>query len=139
MGELTRQIFLKVLLSCLHYLANPLQDTRMNDAADTGNPYAAPRHASEGRVVVVHQGLSLLRGFGIVCVSGVAGMVLGALVGLLLGVFAPDYYREVFSTNANPIEMGLVLGTLQGGGIGFGVGCVVILAVAISIRRRTPT
>lgn len=108
----------------------------MSDPTSSANPYAAPQHAQEGQLVAIHQGMSLLRGFGIVCVSGVAGMVVGALFGLFIGTFFPDYYRAVFgNTQVSPLQVGVALGLTQGGGIGLAVGCVVMLGVAISIRR----
>jgi hypothetical protein len=58
------------------------------------------------------------------------------LLGGLIGTFAPDYYHAVFDDSTlNPVQVGTGLGLTQGLGTGLVVGCVVVVAVAISRRR----
>ena len=102
------------------------------------NPYEP-----SGTISHIPQGASgpavgMMRGFLIVLCSGAVGALLGLVFGSLLGSVAPDYYRAVFGNpNLNPIQVGVGLGLTQGLGTGIVVGCVVLLAVAIS-RRRQP-
>lgn len=102
------------------------------------NPYEP-----SGTAAYIPQGVSgpavgVMRGFLIVLCSGAVGALLGLILGGLLGSVAPDYYRAVFGNpNLNPLQVGAGLGLTQGLGTGIVVGCVVLLAVAIS-RRRQP-
>jgi hypothetical protein len=112
----------------------------MSEPEFSGNPYAASQHTADAQVVVTREGMSLLRGFGIVCLSGVAGLALGALFGFIIGTFFPDYYHAVFrSTRVDPVQVGIALGLTQGVGVGLAVGCAVVIGVAISSRRNRPS
>jgi hypothetical protein len=103
------------------------------------NPYAAPQAELQRPRMESVPGLSVRRGFVIVLATAGAGAILGALVGLFIGLVAPDYYYAVFSGSPgafSPIKVGMSLGLVQGLFTGLAVGCVIVLAVAISIRRR---
>ncbi len=105
----------------------------MNDI----NPYDAPRTISSVTDGSVRTPLGIGRGFAIALGSGVAGSLLGLLAGILIGTLAPDYYHAVFNNERlNTVQVGAGLGLTQGFGVGLAVGCVVVLAAAIS-RRRT--
>ena len=66
--------------------------------------------------------MSVVRGFTITIVSGLAFGVLGAGMGYLLGLVAPDYYRTVFriplDVSIDPAQAGLGLGVKQGVAVG---------------------
>jgi len=102
------------------------------------NPYEAsrlPSAPSSGQPV---ERLGLKRCFTIVLVSAGLGALGGLFVGMLLGLVVPDYYHAVFGNpRLNAVQVGAGLGFTQGLGAGIAVGCVVVLAVAIS-RRRQP-
>lgn len=78
--------------------------------------------------------MTILRGFTITILSGLAFAAFGALTGYLIGTFAPDYYQAVFEIpNDSRIDMrqtGLALGLTQGLATGLLVGLVIVLAVA---------
>jgi hypothetical protein len=104
----------------------------MNDI----NPYDAPRTISRAPGAPPPS-LGIARGFVIAVASGAAGSLLGLLAGIAIGTLAPDYYHAVFSNDRlNAVQVGAGLGLTQGFGVGLAVGCVVLLATAIS-RRRT--
>ena len=106
----------------------------MNQAS---NPYASPRQHP------VNRSLSVTKGFAIVIASIVAFGVAGAVLGYMVGVFAPGYYRSVVAggdaPGFSPTQVGFGLGLIQGCLCGAVVGCVVVLAVAWSqAKARKP-
>jgi hypothetical protein len=104
---------------------------------DTLNPYESSQVARPQAGFAYTTGIGIGRGFLIVVLSGMAGAFLGLLAGGVIGSLAPDYYRAVFNSDSlNPVQVGCGLGATQGFGVGLAVGCVVLLAVAISRRRR---
>ncbi len=84
--------------------------------------------------------MTVKHGFAIVIGGTVGFGVGGALLGLLLGVFAPGYYRTMFrhteGADFTPVELGVGLGLTQGVIVGAIIGAVVVLAVAISQAQR---
>jgi hypothetical protein len=104
---------------------------------DELNPYKSSQVARPQAGPAYTPGIGLGQGFLIVVLSGMVGAFLGLLAGGMLGSLAPDYYRAVFQSDSlNPLQVGCGLGATQGFGVGLAVGCVVLLAVAISRRRR---
>ena len=78
--------------------------------------------------------MTVVRGFVITIVSGLAFGLLGASMGFLLGKFAPDYYRTVFrippEVPIDPAQAGLGLGVTQGLAAGLIIGLVIVVSVA---------
>ena len=78
--------------------------------------------------------MSVVRGFVITIVSGLAFALFGGLAGGALGWAAPDYYRIVFDMRPearfNAVQLGLGLGVTQGFGAGLIVGLAIVLIVA---------
>ena len=66
-----------------------------------------------------------------VLICAVVGAVLGLLVGAGLGIWAPGYYRAVFrdgfSPDFHPLQVGVGLGLTQGLGTGIVVGLLVVI------------
>ena len=92
--------------------------------------------------------MTVLRGFLITILSGVAFGVVGALIGYGLGVAAPDYYRIVFRMHPESQydlpTFGLGVGLVQGAGVGIFVGVAIVLAVSwhdsrVPVRRPEET
>jgi hypothetical protein len=83
--------------------------------------------------------MTVQRGFLITITSGLAFAVGGALVGYLLGVLAPDYYRTVFGVPPeapyDPVQVGVGLGLTQGATAGLLVGVVIVVSVALYHSR----
>lgn len=81
--------------------------------------------------------MTLGTGFAIVVVSTILFSLSGGGLGFALGRFAPSYYRTVYPTGRvdDPVQLGIGLGTTQGAIAGVIVGCVIVMAVAISSRR----
>ena len=101
------------------------------------NPYAAPPPSP---LVSPAAGLTILRGFAIILVSGAAFALGGAVWGWLPAMARPGYYRGVFRGGDDPSfvpwQVGLGLGLTQGLIVGLIVGAVVVLAVAWYDSRR---
>lgn len=82
------------------------------------------------------------KAFGICLTGTVGGCALGALVGYLVGQFAPDYYRAVFGfkpeDNIDYAHLGVGLGITQGltGGVIVGLGIVAVLTWQGHRRRE---
>lgn len=78
--------------------------------------------------------MTVLRAFAIIIASGVFFSLAGGLLGLLLGMAVPGYYRAVFRHGNeplfNPVEVGAGLGATQGLPGGVIVGVLVVFAVA---------
>ncbi|MDX1944750.1 MAG: hypothetical protein SFU86_05025 [Pirellulaceae bacterium] len=101
------------------------------------NPYEASQVAQSPTFLSAAPGMSAGRGIAIVAATMGACAAFGALVGWCLGVFAPDYYHAVFDNpTLNTAQVGIGLGLTQGLGTGLVVGCVALLGMAISSRRR---
>lgn len=84
--------------------------------------------------------MTVLKGFLIIILSGIAFGFGGGLIGYALAIAVPSYYRTVFrSGNFDPREVGIGLGVTEGGVCGLGVGAVVVLAVAWYNSRRGPS
>jgi hypothetical protein len=83
--------------------------------------------------------MTVARGFAIILASAVGSAVGGGLLGLALALATPSYYRVVFciedDPSFNPVQVGLGLGITQGAVAGLVIGCVVVLAVALSGLR----
>ena len=84
--------------------------------------------------------MSVVRGIVIIVACALCFGLAGGLLGLTLGIGAPGYYRGVFRAaddpGFNPVQVGLGLGISQGLICGAAIGSVVVLAVALSRRRR---
>ena len=87
--------------------------------------------------------MTVLRAFAIIAASGASCAFLGGLLGFLLGIAVPEYYRTVFGRgNApgfDPVAVGVGLGTTQGlvGGLVIGVLVVFVVAWYNSRQRRS--
>jgi hypothetical protein len=86
--------------------------------------------------------MTVAKGFPIVVFSGIAFAAGGGLIGYVLAVLAPGYYRGVSSSGRepwfDPVAVGLGLGISQGLICGVIVGAIVVLAVAWYNSRRGP-
>ena len=105
------------------------------------NPYRSPTQLNDTeRAVPPASGLRVGEAFAIITLTSVALAAGGTLVGCLLGVLVPEYYRTVFDQRGDPtfspIQVGVGLGFTQGLVAGIVIGCVVVLAVSVSSRRR---
>ena len=102
------------------------------------NPYQAPATLSATAADTEGQPrLGVIRAVMIVLSLTGGGALCGLVIGLMLGIFAPDYYHAVFNNpGLNTVQVGAGLGFTQGLGVGLLVGCVSVLAVAIAHRRR---
>lgn len=85
---------------------------------DVVNAFRSDRLLKLGLITVIAS--TLFFGFG------------GGLVGWLLGLLAPDYYRVTvdLGPNTDATQVGLGLGVTQGAFAGVIVGCVVLLSTA---------
>ena len=100
------------------------------------NPYRTPDEvpAAPSDELTIGKGLRI--------VAGIAGLfgVMGALLGLSLGVVVPSYYRTVFGAGDDPSfvpwQVGFGLGLTQGLISGAVTGGLVVLAVAWYRSRK---
>jgi hypothetical protein len=80
------------------------------------------------------------RAFAVVALCATVFAGGGTLVGYLVGLFAPGYYRAVLSGGGqpdfNPIDVGIGLGCSQGLMLGVVVGAVVAVVVAWRLARK---
>ena len=87
--------------------------------------------------------MTVVRGFIVTIVSGLAFASIGGVLGYAMGTFAPDYYRIVFhippGMELDPAQAGLGLGLTQGLAAGLVVGLVIVLAVAWYRSRKIGT
>ena len=98
------------------------------------NPYHAP--AAEQLQSALGADRIVLGGFKIIGAATIVFGALGTLVGWLLSVIAPGYYRHMFEANDSDIwQIGVGLGLTQGLVAGLVVGCVVVLAAAVYRSR----
>lgn len=86
--------------------------------------------------------MTVARGFLIIILTGFLFAFGGGLIGYVLAMTLPGYYRGVFSSGRepwfDPMEVGIGLGVTQGLICGLIVGAVVVLAVAWYNSRRGP-
>jgi hypothetical protein len=84
--------------------------------------------------------MTVLKGFLIVLLSGLAFALVGALIGYTLGTAMPGYYRAMFRGSRDPefdpVAVGVGQGLTQGLVGGMAVGAVIVLAVAWYNSRR---
>jgi hypothetical protein len=103
----------------------------------TANPYESPRAVDSGRPA--QQPLTLFSATMYVMLTAGAGLLIGGLLGFLIGIAAPDYYRSVFpSMNGpgfNPALMGTILGATQGFFGGAGIGVVILIVYIWYLTR----
>ena len=106
----------------------------------TINPYESPRYAHERPAgPTISPAFTIWQATTYVFAMTLAGTLLGGLMGLAIGVIAPDHYRAVLSGGSapgfDPVTTGLILGTTQGlvGGTVFGV---LVLAVYVWYLTR---
>lgn len=104
----------------------------------SANPYSAPD--AESAPSSNQFGGLLWRSVLTIVGSMILIGIIGGLLGMLLGIVAPEYYRTVFSNAAqgpafSPVQLGLGLGATQGAGVGLVVGCVSVIAVSIFRKR----
>lgn len=89
----------------------------------------------EGRKMTTVRAFVIIAASTVVCTAG------GGLLGYVVGVAAPGYYRAVFhggdAPGFVPAEVGLGLGVAQGAAAGLIVGIVVVLAVAWYASRAS--
>lgn len=83
--------------------------------------------------------MTVFRGFAIIVASGFGFAAGGGVIGYLLALVVPSYYRNVFrdghSDLFDPVQVGIGLGVSQGLIVGLVVGAVVVLAVALAGSR----
>ena len=104
---------------------------------NTLNPYAASTTEIAHVAQAAPPGLRPLRALSLIAGCGGGGATLGGVLGALIGGFLPDYYHAVFrNPGLNAIEVGAGLGLTQGLGAGLVIGAIIVLATAISTRRR---
>ena len=109
-------------------MSDPLTKTRFS------NPYQAPAEQQLQQALGVDR--IVLGGFKVIATSTIVFGALGTLVGWLLSVIAPAYYRHMFEANDSDIwQIGVGLGLTQGLIAGLVVGCIVVLAAAIYRSR----
>ena len=86
--------------------------------------------------------MTIIKGFLIIILSGIAFAVGGCLIGYGLARLAPGYYRGVLSSGRetwfDPVAVGIGLGLTQGLLCGLILGAVVVLAVAWYNASRSP-
>jgi len=79
---------------------------------------------------------------GIILGSMVVGSGSGLILGVVIGKFAPGYYRGIFSNGSDasfdPLSMGVGLGLTQGAAFGAAVG-IVSVVVFLWYRSRWST
>jgi hypothetical protein len=84
--------------------------------------------------------MNLLRAYFILGLTGLIGGALGGIIGMLLGVCAPDYYRGVFRAHDvpgfDPLQVGLGLGVSQGIPLGLAAGAVVLIVMTWYNSRK---
>lgn len=104
--------------------------------SDSKNPYEAPTPASQQLAQALGTRM-LYRSLGLIVAATCLFGAGGALVGWLLALLTPDYYRAVFELDpGSPVwQIGVGLGLAQGLVAGVVVGCCVVLATAIYRSR----
>ncbi len=84
--------------------------------------------------------MTVAKGFSIIILSSLAFALGGTLIGYILAVTIPGYYRAVYRSGDepwfDPLQVGVGLGATQGLICGLVVGAAVVLAVAWYNSRR---
>jgi hypothetical protein len=103
----------------------------------TTNPYESPRAIDA--TSQIQPTLTLFGATLYVMLTAGAGLLVGGLLGLLIGVAAPDYYRTVFrgldGPGFNPALAGTILGATQGFFGGTGIGFVILIIYVWYLTR----
>lgn len=85
--------------------------------------------------------MTAARGFAIIAISGIVFGCVGAGLGYLLGLVAPDYYGTVFhippELPINSAQAGLGLGVTEGLAADLMVGAVILVSVPWYRSRTT--
>lgn len=93
------------------------------------NPYNAPADEKLNQALGNNQ--LIFGSLKLIVISGLMFGAFGALIGWVLAVLTPGYYRSVFNADNSDIwQIGVGLGLTQGLFAGLVVGCVVVLAAA---------
>lgn len=101
------------------------------------NPYQSSDLPAESRQLPPGI-LTLSKALGFVLLTMVLFAVLGALLGLIIAVVMPQYYTRLFGLGGGGEAMlaGVLLGLMQGGGVGIAVGVVLSAIVGwLQLRR----
>ncbi|QDU31589.1 hypothetical protein ETAA8_67490 [Anatilimnocola aggregata] len=110
---------------------------------NANNPYESPRATEEAAPsTTTKPELTLWIATQYVLLTSGGGMVLGALVGLMIAVFVPDYYRSVISrlSAASPemiLRVAMVMGATQGLVVGGLFGLAIVAIYAWYLTRRS--
>jgi hypothetical protein len=80
--------------------------------------------------------MSITKMLGVAVAFTFGGAVVGGLIGYVMGVFAPDFYRATVSSQADPMQVGLGFGISQGLLMGFVLACVIFIAQAIRSKGK---
>jgi hypothetical protein len=109
----------------------------------TINPYESPRHAHERLAgPTISPAFTIWQATIYVFAMTLVGTFLGGLMGLAIGLIAPDHYRAVISggnsPGFDPVVTGAILGTTQGlvGGTVLGLFVLAIYVWYLTRLRR---
>jgi hypothetical protein len=87
--------------------------------------------------------MTIIKGFAIIIGSAIFFAIAGGVIGYLLAVVIPQYYRDVFragqNPNFDPVAVGLGLGITEGAIAGLFVGAIVVVAVTWYNGRKLAT
>ena len=98
------------------------------------NPYQAPAEQQLNQALGSDR--MIAGGFKTIIMSSVVFGAIGTMIGWMLSVIAPAYYRHMFEANDSDLwQIGVGLGLTQGLIAGLVVGCVVVLAAAVYRSR----
>jgi hypothetical protein len=105
----------------------------------SANPYESPRAADHASAPVAAPALTLWIATQYVMLTSGGCALLGALLGLMIAVFVPDYYRTVFRLSDESLggilSLGIVLGGLQGLFAGALIGVLIVGIYATYLVR----
>lgn len=123
--------------ACFQSLTATRNPTYFGQEVSTTNPYESPRAVEPGNQA--QPTLTLFSATMYVLLTGGGGLLVGGLLGLLIGVAAPDYYRTVFrgldGPGFNPALAGSILGATQGFFGGAGIGVVILIVYIWYLTR----
>ena len=96
------------------------------------NPYHPPQQVAPERASPREEpDLTLSKATLYVTATTTLAALIGCLVGIGIGTFAPDYYRFVFRVGPNdvfhPAAVGGAMGFMQGGGVGLALGVLLVV------------
>lgn len=98
------------------------------------NPYQPPAEQQLNQALGADR--MIAGGFKTIITSSVVFGAIGTMIGWLLSVIAPAYYRHMFEASDSDLwQIGVGLGLTQGLIAGLVVGCVVVLAAAVYRSR----